>query len=135
MEIKVGNALYTLPIPSIRESFRVEDGKVFTDVRGNEMLMIRGVCVPVIRLHRAFRVRGAREVLPEGIMVMVEGNGRTACLFADELLGEQQVVVKPLPTYIQRFATRDVGIGGCTILGDGSISLIIDVPKTLGQFV
>ncbi len=135
MEIKVGNALYTLPIPSIRESFRVEAGRVFTDVRGNEMLLIRGECVPVIRLHRAFRVRGAREALEEGIMVMVEGNGRTACLYADELLGEQQVVVKPLPTYIQRFATRDVGIGGCTILGDGSISLIIDVPKTLGQFV
>ena len=135
MEIKVGNSLYTIPIMSIRESFRMEPANLVRDVHGNEMLMIRGECMPVIRLHEAFGVRNAVEDLREGIMVMVEGNGRMACLFADSLIGEQQVVVKPLPTYILKFPTRHVGIGGCTILGDGSISLIIDIPKVIGRFL
>ena len=54
---------------------------------------------------------------------MVENDGQVACIFADELLGEQQVVVKPLPQYIRKVR----GIAGCTILGDGSISLILDI--------
>ncbi len=57
----------------------------------------------------------------------VEANDRSYCLFVDDLIGEQQVVVKPLPTYLNDYGLKDAGIIGCTILGDGNISLILDI--------
>jgi len=60
--------------------------------------------------------------ISDGIMVMIESDSKTACLFIDKLVGEQQVVVKALPRYLKKVQ----GIAGCTILGDGGISLILD---------
>jgi two-component system chemotaxis sensor kinase CheA len=60
-------------------------------------------------------------------MVWVESGDKSYCLFVDDLLGEQQVVVKPLPVYLNSFNIKDSGISGCTILGDGNISIILDV--------
>lgn len=90
------------------------------------MLMIRGQCFPILRLHESYRVETAVTELKEGIIIVVEQDGRTICIFADELLGQQQVVVKSLPVYIQK-KRRIKGLAGCTLLGDGSISLILDV--------
>lgn len=126
MNIRVGKSRFTLPTVSIRESFRAARADVITDPDGREMLMVRGLCYPVLRLHRFFGIRGDAAEADEGIMVMVESERDTFCLFADELLGEQQVVVKALPEYIRR--VKDIqGLGGCTLLGDGSISLILDI--------
>ena len=63
----------------------------------------------------------------DGILLWVESGETSFCLFVDELIGEQQVVVKPLPSYVTDFGIRDYGIAGCTILGDGSISIILEV--------
>ena len=60
-------------------------------------------------------------------MIWVEASDKSYCLFADELLGEQQVVVKALPTYLNSFNIKDSGIAGCTIRGDGNISIILDI--------
>jgi two-component system chemotaxis sensor kinase CheA len=123
MNIRVGESLYTVPTTSIRESFRMKPGDLINDPDGNEMIMIRGKCYPIIRLHEAFRVETAVTELTEGITMMVENNETEFCLFADQLLGEQQVVVKALPRYIKKIS----GIAGCTLLGNGEISLILDV--------
>jgi two-component system chemotaxis sensor kinase CheA len=123
MNIRVGESLYTVPTTSIRESFRMKPGDLINDPDGNEMIMIRGKCYPIIRLHEAFRVETAVTELTEGITMMVENNETEFCLFADQLLGEQQVVVKALPRYIKKIN----GIAGCTLLGNGEISLILDV--------
>lgn len=123
MQISVGDSNYIVPITSIRESFRVDEQKILQDPDGNEMVMLRGECCNVVRLHRKYEVQTGIEELAHGILVVVEDEDRSYCLFADRLVGEQQVVVKPLPTYLK----KSEGLAGCTILGDGSISLILDV--------
>lgn len=127
MEIAVGKTKYTIPTTSIRESFKPSAKDVTEDCDGNEIIMIRGQCYPVLRIHRAFNIQTEITSIEDGIMVMVDGDLKSACIFADRLLGEQQVVVKALPKYIKKVK----GIVGCTILGDGSISLIIDVNGVL----
>lgn len=123
MNVKVGEAIYTIPIIAIKESFRLKDQNLIKDTDNNEMIMIRGECHPVLRLYERFQVQPAVKELKEGIMVMVEADGKGICLFADSLLGQQQVVVKALPAYIKKRS----GIAGCTLLGDGGVSLILDV--------
>jgi two-component system chemotaxis sensor kinase CheA len=127
LEVAVGKSKYTIPITSIRESFKPKENEVIEDSDGNEMIMIRGEAYPIYRLHRIFNIKTKVTCPTEGILVMVEDNTKAACLFVDSLIGEQQVVVKALPTYIKKAK----GIAGCTILGDGNISLILDVSGVL----
>lgn len=126
MNIKVGDSNYTIPTVSIKEFFRPNEQNVITDPDGNEMIMVRGQCYPVLRLYQLFNVKGARMTISEGIIIMVEQDERTLCVLADELLGQQQVVVKALPEYVSR-SKKIKGLSGCTILGNGSISLILDI--------
>jgi len=126
MNIRVGNSIYTLPTNSIIESFRPKQFDAIIDPDGNEMIMFRGECYQIVRIHKLYNVETEITQFHEGIMIMVESNGNMLCIFADELLGQQQVVVKSLPGYIQKIR-KVSGIAGCTLLGDGTISLIIDV--------
>lgn len=123
MEVGVGQAKYMIPTTSIRESFRAEEQDIIADASGNELIMIRGECYPVFRLNHLFKLNHGVEKINDGIMVMLGNDDKAACLFVDQLIGEQQVVVKALPSYLKKVK----GIAGCTILGDGSISLILDV--------
>lgn len=126
MNIKVGNSRYTIPTTSIKESFRPEENDVIIDPDGIEMIMVRGQCYPVLRLHEIYKVRTGITNFSEGIIIIIEQDDKTLCVFADELLGQQQVVVKALPEYI-RYVRNVKGLAGCTLLGDGSISLILDM--------
>lgn len=134
MNIKVGNSRYTVPIVAIRESFRPKDNEVFCDTEGQEMIMVRGECYPILRLHEYFSVGTKIEKITEGILIMVEQDSNKMCIFADELLGQQQVVVKALPNYIKK-KSNVLGLGGCTLLGDGNISLILDIGGLLNARV
>ena len=129
MVLKVGASRYTLPIRSIRRSFRPEPGQVFLDAEGREMVMDEGRCCPILRLSKLYDIEDAQEDLTQAILLLVEADGKPFLLAADELLGVQQIVVKPVPEYI-RSMTEKTGITGCTLLGDGGISLIIDPEKT-----
>lgn len=135
MELSVGGNIYTLPTVSIKESFRPKPDAVLYDNDKNEMIMIRGNVYPIIRLHKLFGIKPKVEKLHEGILIMVEGDNKSACIFADELLGEQQVVVKPLPQYLVRCHAKESGIEGCTILGDGSISLILNAKGLIERVI
>jgi len=132
MNIRVGETCYTLPIMAIKESFIPKAQEVFRDTDQNEMIMIRGQCYPIMRLKEHYKVKTGATEIEDGILIMLEGETKTTCLFADELLGEQQVVVKTLPKYIQRMKKID-GLAGCTLLGDGNISLILDVNGLIAQ--
>lgn len=124
MIIKVGTSSYTIPTISIKESFKAKEKDLITDPDGNEMIMVRGECHKIIRIHKAYKAETAVTNLLEGIMIMVEdGRKGSYCLFADALIGQQQVVIKALPNYIKKVK----GLAGCTLLGDGNISLIIDI--------
>lgn len=127
MKITVGRSTYIVPTLSIRESLEPKLHQIITEPNQNEMIIIRGVCYPIVRLNRVFNVGGAVENFNDGIMVLVESEAGTACLFADELLGEQQAVVKPLPLYVTKTIGRIKGISGCSIMGDGGIALILDI--------
>jgi len=126
MNIRVGNSRFTIPTTAIKQSFRPKESDIVKDPDKNEMIMVRGQCYPILRLHEYYGVRTELTSFTEGILIMAEQDDKTICIFADELLGQQQVVVKALPTYIKN--TRNIrGLAGCTLLGDGSISLILDV--------
>ncbi|ATW26101.1 chemotaxis protein CheA [Candidatus Formimonas warabiya] len=126
MNIRVGSARYTIPITAIKESFRPQERDIITDPEGNEMMMVRGQCLPILRLHELYRVKAEAASFTDGIMILVEQDEKNLCIFADQLLGQQQVVVKALPGYIRNFK-KIHGLAGCTLLGDGSISLILDI--------
>lgn len=132
MNIKVGNSRYTIPINTIRESFRPRQQDIIVDPDGNEMIMVRGECYSLLRLHDFYHVRTEVKELTQGIIIMIEQNDHTLCIFGDELIGQQQVVVKALPAYIRK-TKKIVGLAGCTLLGDGGISLILDVAGLIGQ--
>lgn len=131
MKITVGKSTYIVPTLAIRESLEPRLHKIITEPNQNEMIIIRGICYPILRLNRIFNVDGATEDFNQGIMVLVESEMGTACLFADELLGEQQAVVKPLPLYVTKTIGRVKGISGCSIMGDGGIALILDINNLL----
>lgn len=132
MNIRVGNSIYTLPTNSIIESFRPKQFDAIIDPDGNEMIMFRGNCYQILRIHELYNVNTEVTQFHEGIMIMVENNGNMLCIFADELLGQQQVVVKPLPNYIKKIK-KIKGLAGCTLLGDGTISLIIDIASLMDR--
>jgi two-component system chemotaxis sensor kinase CheA len=131
MTVRVGNSRYTIPIISIRKSFKAKKSDIIVDPDNNEMIMERGKCYPVIRLHQMYKVKTEIKEIVDGIVIMVDDGEKAVCIFADELLGEQQVVVKSLPKYIKKVR----GIAGCTLLGDGSISLILDVSKFINNII
>lgn len=126
MNIKVGDSRYTIPLITIKESFRPTINECFKDPDDNEMIMVRGQCYPILRIHELYKVHTKIKSFHEGILIMVEQDEKIICLFADELIGQQQVVVKSLPHYINNIK-KIRGLAGCTLLGNGSISLILDI--------
>ncbi len=131
MRLTVGPLSLITPMQSIRESFVPDAKNVFFDPEGNEMIMIRGECYSILRMHKFFGIEDAKTEIADGILIMIDSDRNTFCIFVDQIIGEQQVVVKPLPEYIQKKAENLNGISGCTILGDGRISLIMNVNNLL----
>ena len=133
MSVAVGSASYTIPITSIRQSFRPAAGDIFRDPDGSEMIMVRGECYPILRLAALYHVEHSVRDITQGILILVETGQRILGIFADRLIGVQEIVVKPVPQYIQQ-VSHTSGITGCTLLGDGSISLILDA-QGLGKAI
>ncbi|MHB8178552.1 MAG: chemotaxis protein CheA [Vulcanimicrobiaceae bacterium] len=119
--VRVADELYAIPLDSVIESQRVEMPDVRT-VHGSEVITLRGQVVPLLRIADFFELGGQRD--PEKVMIVIVGlGGRQVGLVVDSFQGEQEIVIKPLSDVVGRIP----GISGATILGNGSISLIIDV--------
>lgn len=127
MEIAVGNSIFTIPIHNIRQSFKISASEIIHNVDNSEVIKRMDEFYPVFRLYELYGLETDITNIEDGIIIWVESGDKSYCLFVDELLGGQQVVVKPLPTYLNDFNIKDSGIAGCTILGDGNISIILDV--------
>lgn len=125
MNVCVGDTRLTVPISAICESFKPRQQDIIRDIEGNEMIMVRGECYAVLRLHRQWGIESSVAQLPDGILMMVEQDGKKRCIFVDKLVGRQQVVVKALPTYLKKTPLSRC-LSGLTLLGEGSISLILD---------
>lgn len=132
MEIRVGNSIFTIPISNIRQSFKASGKDIIYDAADNEMIKCMDEFYPIIRVNRLYHIENAEEAIEDGILIWVEASDKSYCLFVDELIGEQQVVVKPLPPYLNNFNIKEYGISGCTILGDGNISIILDIASMYG---
>lgn len=135
MGLSVGQTTFIVPITSITNTFRIDDETEFLyDTDGKEMIMHRNECYPIVRLYDFYNIPNAVDQLQDGIALLIRSGDKSIVIFADELLGEQQVVVKPFPLYLNKFQIKSYGLSGCAILGDGSISLILDAANLINRF-
>jgi len=122
MLMKIGHAIYAIPTLDIKESLQVQKEQIVDLIDGQEIVKIRDRLVPVLRLMEVHRLQGEYKELDEGILVVAENGEDLVGFFVDELIGQHQLVIKPLPEYV-----GDVeGVSGCAILGNGEICMILD---------
>lgn len=122
MSVGVGDEVYILPLSSVVESFQVKPDAVSTVGQGSQLVKVRDEYMPVIELEKVFQVPRFDHDRSSDIMVVVEAEGSRVALLVDELLGQQQVVVKNLETNYRKVHN----VSGATILGDGKVALILD---------
>jgi two-component system chemotaxis sensor kinase CheA len=123
--VAVGQERYIVPLFSVREMFRPTSDHVWTVRQKAEMALVRGTLLPVVRLYRRFRVQPRSEDPLESVLIVAEVEGRKFCVLVDELIGKQEVVIKPLGETFGHVA----GIAGGAILGDGRVGLILDLER------
>lgn len=121
--VTVGSQRYIIPINAIVSSVRPQDEQISSIQNRSQVVVLRNELMPLIRLHELFHVKEAQEDPTQGLLVIVEEGEHKCCLLVDDLLGQQQVVIKSL-TGLGKIK----GISGGAIMGDGHISLILDVP-------
>lgn len=119
----IGEQIYVMPLISIIEQIKIKSDQVKPFEGKGEMIKIRDEYLPLIRLHKVFEIDTQVNEIDDGIVVVVEAGYRKCAIFVDELLDQQQVVIKSLDSAFSKHA----GIAGGTILGDGRIALIIDI--------
>mgnify|MGYP000423824501 CR=1 FL=1 len=123
--IAVGDETFIVPLGSIIESIKISDKMVNRVAGKGETFRLRDEYLPIVRMHHVFNVESAKATkLTEGLLVVVDGQGVRCGLFVDDLLGQQQVVIKSLEANYRRVE----GVSSATILGDGSVALILDIP-------
>jgi two-component system, chemotaxis family, sensor kinase CheA len=129
MSVKVGEELYVLPLCSVIESFQKADTAIRTVLGSSRVVQVRDVYMPVVVLENLFRVPKNSEMIDSRILVIVEAEGRRVALEIDELVGQQQVVVKNLESNYRKVPN----VSGATIMGDGRVALILDVAGLIRQ--
>jgi two-component system chemotaxis sensor kinase CheA len=123
MSVKVGSEIFILPLNFVMESLQPVADDIYTVAGGERVVRVRGEYLPLVALHQAFSVEGARTEPTQGIITIIQSEGRRFAMLIDELVGQQQVVVKNLETNYRKVH----GISAATILGDGRVALIVDV--------
>ncbi len=122
--METGGSSFVMETGVIKQFIRIKQDMMINEPNGDEYVMIRGECYPVIRLGSWYGLSDYQESVEDGVMLILEVEDRKICLLVDRLVGEQEIVVKPIPSYIKKVK----GLSGCTQLGDGSIALILDAP-------
>jgi len=122
MLVRVGEARYTLPILSVKESLRINPSQITKTMDGQELVNVRDELIPIVRLCELHNIKPDNELLEHGILVIIDIQKESVALFVDEILGQHQAVIKELSDYIGTGRS----VSGCAILGDGDISLILD---------
>ncbi|KFF49814.1 chemotaxis protein CheA [Gammaproteobacteria bacterium MFB021] len=123
MSIRCGEETFLLPLNAVLESLQPLAEDIYSMAGDDQVLKVRDEYLPIITLHHALDIPGAKTTVTEAIAVIVQGEGRRYALLVDDLIGQQQVVVKNLETNYRRVP----GISAATILGDGSVALILDI--------
>nr|WP_232093725.1 chemotaxis protein CheA [Serratia ureilytica] len=123
MSVKVNDEVFILPLNAVMESLQPEAEDLHPLAGGERVLQVRGEYLPLVELYRVFEVEGAKTDATQGIVVILQSAGRRYALLVDQLIGQHQVVVKNLESNYRKVP----GISAATILGDGSVALIVDV--------
>ena len=127
MSIKVGDEIYILPLGYVIESLKPTGSDIKEIAGQGRVIKVRGEYLPLIPLYKTFNIQPRYTEPSDGIVVILESDGNKAALFIDEMLGQQQVVVKNLESNYRKVH----GISGATILGDGGVALILDVAAVI----
>lgn len=120
--MEVGRSSFVVETGIVKEFVGVRENRLIKEPKGDEFVMIRGECYPVLRLGEWYKLTDYEPNMESGMLVLIEVEKKIICLFVDRLVGKQEIVVKPIPDYIKKVK----GLSGCTQLGDGSIALILD---------
>jgi len=129
MIVRVGTQRYVVPTLAIEQSFRPTPDQIHTVAEQGEMALVRGSLLPIYRLNRIFDLNEGTTDVCEGLLIVLESNGTRCCMLIDEIIGQQQVVIKRLGQGIEPLR----GTSGGAILGDGRVALIIDVSGLLSE--
>lgn len=128
MSVKVADEVFILPLGAVMESLQPRDEDLHPLAGGERVLEVRGEYLPLVELWKVFEVDGAKTEATQGIVVILQSAGRRYALLVDQLIGQHQVVVKNLESNYRKVP----GISAATILGDGSVALIVDVSALQG---
>ncbi|MDK9356836.1 chemotaxis protein CheA [Lelliottia sp. V106_10] len=128
MSVKVAGEVFILPLGAVMESLQPRDEDLHPLAGGERVLEVRGEYLPLVELWKVFEVDGAKTEATQGIVVILQSAGRRYALLVDQLIGQHQVVVKNLESNYRKVP----GISAATILGDGSVALIVDVSALQG---
>ena len=121
--MKIGSSTFVVETNAVKEFVRVSEGTIIENPTGDTAVRIRDEIMPLVNLGEKYKIEGY-EVDPErDVMAVLEHEGKKVCVFISSLIGEQEIVVKPIPDYFKKVQ----GLSGCTQLGDGSVALILDV--------
>ncbi|MCL6404796.1 chemotaxis protein CheA [Dickeya dadantii] len=123
MSVKVNNEVFILPLNAVMESSQPQAEDLYPLAGGERVLQVRGEYLPLVELYQVFDVAGAKTDATQGIVVILQSAGRRYALLVDQLIGQHQVVVKNLESNYRKVP----GVSAATILGDGSVALIVDV--------
>jgi len=127
MSVSLGQSLYVIPLNLIVETLQPRGEDIKTVTGEGRMVHVRGEYLPIIALHSLFNQHTEITDPTQGVLVLLESDGKKSALFVDRLVGQQQVVIKSLETNYRKIA----GVSGATIMGDGSVALILDVPALI----
>lgn len=121
--MQAGDSSFVIQTDVVKEFVSVNEDMMVMQPNGEECVMIRGECYPVMRLGNWYHLENYEcENVSDGMMLILEIEGKRVCMFVDKLIGKQEIVVKPIPPYVKKVR----GLSGCTQLGDGGIALILD---------
>jgi two-component system chemotaxis sensor kinase CheA len=121
---RVGKEIYVVPIASIVETIQIRSERVSSIANKSHLFHLRDEYIPIVKLYELFDVEAERTELQGGLLMIVEADGKRVGLFVDELLSQQQVVIRSVETNYRQIS----GLTGATMLGDGRVALILDVP-------
>jgi len=125
--MEVSKSTFVIETGVVKEFVELTEDMLISEPNGGDFVMIRGQGYPVIRIGDKYHIDGYKTNSNEGMLVLVDIEDKTICLLVDRLIGQQEIVVKPIPEYIKKVN----GLSGCTQLGDGSIALILDAAGLL----
>lgn len=127
MTVSLGESIFVIPLNLIVETLQPQAQDIKTVAKQGQMVQVRGEYLPVISLHETFNLSANVSNPWEGVLVLIEADGKKAALLVDALVGQQQVVIKSLETNFKKIS----GVSGATIMGDGTVAMILDVPALI----